>query len=329
MRTGKEKATVQNRGKPWAGNSARTGANNILLLAGTRRKKNATKKVLGNFVLIWRISLCLCPKQASFCRAGIFCFSSTISCYYTQAHPIISMSPKIRLKTEDLESRLSRGAVLRVTLWKPYISGELTLLLTSLQLSGKAVPTLSWLLRVPGEGCRVAGLSPSAAVGLEWGSSGAKRTSSSVEGSDCIGAFEGEGSSSPLWAGYTGVAGMKGSVMELKRWHCPWIWGMYLILHHTGNSAAEAEELACRFVFSCTSILWNYGIIHRIPHWFGLGVTFKPIQTHLPLNQWHLPLNQIAPHPVQPSPERFHGFNFRNAVCQSWSRSPHKGIKKS
>lgn len=75
--------------------------------AWVQEGKNAVRKVLGNIVLIWRISLCLCPKQAIFYRAGIFCFSSTISCYYTQAHPIISMSLKIHLNTEDLESRLS------------------------------------------------------------------------------------------------------------------------------------------------------------------------------------------------------------------------------
>lgn len=156
MWAGKEKATVQNRGKPWAGNSAGAGANNILLLAGTKRKK---KEVWGNFVLIWRISQCLCPKQASFCRAGIFCFSSTISCYYCQAHPIIIMSLKIWIKTEDLESR----------------------------------------------------------------------------------------------AGYMGVAGVEGGVMEQKCWHCLWTWGM----HHTGNSPAEAEELVCSFVLSCTPVLGN------------------------------------------------------------------------
>lgn len=97
-----------------------------------------------------------------------------------------------------MELRLSPGAVPQVTLGKPYINDELTLLLTSLQLSGITVPTLSWLLPVPGEGSRASGLSPSAGVGLEWGSSGAKGASTSVEGSDHIDAYEGEGSSSPL-----------------------------------------------------------------------------------------------------------------------------------
>lgn len=98
------------------------------------------------------------------------------------------MPLKIHLKTEDLESRLSPGAVPQVTLGKLYVSGELTLPLTPLQLSGRAVPTLSQLLCVPGEGSRASGLSPSAGVGLEWGSSGAKGAPSSVEGSDHTGA---------------------------------------------------------------------------------------------------------------------------------------------
>lgn len=84
------------------------------------------------------------------------------------------MSLKIHLKAKDLESRLSPGAVPQVILWKPYVSGELTRLLTSLQLSGMAVPMLSWLLRVPGEasGCQISQCWCGIGMGQQWGKRG-------------------------------------------------------------------------------------------------------------------------------------------------------------
>lgn len=92
---------MENRGKPWAGNSAGTGANNILLLAGTRRgkkvKNKAIKKVLGSFNLIWRISFCLRMGRLVFKRLSDGQGSSASA---TQAHPVIGSSEKIwSLKT--------------------------------------------------------------------------------------------------------------------------------------------------------------------------------------------------------------------------------------
>lgn len=121
---------MENRGKPWAGNSTVAGANNILLLAGTRRKKKAIKNVLGSFVLIWRISLCLCPGRLVFKRMSyrqrFSASAASVSCYYMQACPIISKPQKNWcLKTEELECRLSPGAVPQVNLWKTCISENL------------------------------------------------------------------------------------------------------------------------------------------------------------------------------------------------------------
>lgn len=147
-----------------------------------------------------------------------------LSCYYMQAHPIIGRSQKIwTLKTGGLESRLSPGAVRQVNLWKSFHTWKLNPASwhpspalcndsANTAIGGAASSVhLGWAQR---NGRFVTWLWCVVGKGPEWGGrgqSGVKGAFSVVEGSDPVGAQE-EGSSLPLWAGYTGVAGMKGHV---------------------------------------------------------------------------------------------------------------------
>lgn len=76
------------------------------------------------------------------------------------------------------------------------------------------------------------------------------------------------------------------SWLHRNGWNERWCYGMEALalplnLRDASNCASH-WKFSCRsrgagFVFSCTSMLGNYGIINRISQWFGTGGIFKPI----------------------------------------------------